>query len=141
MPLPDEGLEAQMVKIYESQQKCLRTQEVLVALTFPFYFFGFIPLLLNFFVTLIWGNYLRNRASSLATSKYPGLGYRRGGNGFSCDPPIIDEAKRRHDTLTVRVLRFNYWSLLLVILSMLIYLFMLTWGSRFIGWQLQMALS
>ncbi len=129
-------LEDQMVKIYVAQQKCLRTQEVFVGLTFPFYLFGIIPVLVNFVISLTWGIYLRNKASSLAAAKYPGLGLRRVGNGSSWDPPIIEEAKRCHDRLTVKILRFNGWSLGLVAASFFVYLFMLTCGSQFIGWQL-----
>lgn len=139
--LSEKELEAQMVKVYDGQQACLRVQEILVALTFPFYFLGIIPILVGFVIILTWGAYLRNKASSLAAEKYPGLGYRRVGSGFSDDPPIIDAAKRCQDGLTVKILRFNYWSLGLVIASILVYLFMLTWGSQFIGWQLKFVFS
>lgn len=139
--MAEQEIESQMFKVYEAQQKCLKVQELLAALTFPFYLFGFIPLLLNFLVSFAWGIYLRNKASSLAMTKYPSLGPRRVGSGFSWDPPMIDEAKRRNDNLTVKILRFNYWSLGLVAVSFFVYLFMLTWGSQFITWQIRMVLS
>lgn len=139
--MTEQELDTEMGKIYEAQQKCLRIQEILVALTFPFYLFGIIAVVLNFLVAVTWGIYLVNKASSLAIKKYPHLGYRRCGNGISWDPPIIDEAKKCHDTLTVRILRFNYWSLGLVAASMLVYIFMLTWGSRFLIWQINFFLT
>jgi len=130
-----------MVKVYEAQQRCLKVQEIFVALTFPFYLFGMIPILIDFLITLTWGVYLRNKASSLAATKYPFLGHRRVGSGFSWDPPIIDEAKRCNDRLTVKILRFNYWSLGLAVASILVYLFMLTWGSQILAWQFKVVLS
>lgn len=139
--LTQQELNTQMIKIYEAQQKCLKVQEALVSLTFPFYLFGIIPILVNFLISLTWGIYLRNKASSLAVSKYPFCGSRRVGNGFSWDPPIIDEAKRCNDGLTVKILRFNYWSLGLVVASILVYLFMLTWGSQILAWQFRMVFS
>ncbi len=74
-------------------------------------------------------------------TKYPFLGHRRVGSGFSWDPPIIEEAKKCNDKLTVRILRFNYWSLGLVALSFFVYLFMLTFGSQFLAWQLNLVFS
>ncbi len=139
--LPNQELEDQMVKIYLAQQKCLRIQEVFVGVTFPFYLFGIIPVLANFVISLTWGIYLRNKAGSLAAAKYPGLGLRRVGGGFSWDPPIIKKAKSCNDCLTVQILRFNYWSLGLVAASLFVYLFMLTCGSRFIAWQLGLVFS
>ncbi len=139
--MPKQELEGQMVEIYAAQQKCLRTQEIFVGLTFPFYLFGIIPVLVNLVISLTWGIYLRNKAGSLAAAKYPGLGLRRIGNGFSWDPPIIEKAKSCNDRLTVKILRFNDWSLVLVATSFFVYLFMLTYGSRFIGWQLGLVFS
>ncbi len=139
--MQEQELEDQMVKIYVAQQKCLRTQEVFVGLTFPFYLFGIIPVLVNFVISLTWGIYLRNKASSLAAAKYPGLGRRRVGKGFSWDPPMIKKAKSCNDRLTVKLLRFNDWSLGLVAASLFVYLFMLTCGSRFIAWQLGLVSS
>ncbi len=119
--MSEQEIEAQMAKLYQAQQKCLKLQIFLVVLTAIAYVFGFIPLFLNFFVSLFWGTYLRNKSFSLATKKYPFLKRRYPGRGFAWIFPFIEKATQCNDSLTVQILKFNWRTILALVASFFTY--------------------
>lgn len=116
-------VETAMEELYEKQQKCLLMQKRLMIAAMVFFVVGFIPLFANAFICIFWGNYLANKATSLARKKYPyvpiGPGY--GGRGLSWDPMLIYTAKRLDDDLTIKILRFNRATINYMVRAMLGY--------------------
>lgn len=119
--MSEQEIEAQMAKLYQTQQKCLKLQVFLVVLTPISYVFGFIPLFLNFFVSLFWGTYLKNKATTLVRKRYPYIEVPFGGRGSAWTVPFIEEATRHNDSLTVPILKFNWWSMLAFVASFFTY--------------------
>lgn len=110
--MSEQEIEVQMAKLYQAQQKCLKLQIFLVVLTAIAYVFGFIPLFLHFFVSLFWGTYLKNKATTLVRKRYPYIEVLFEGRGSAWTVPFMEEAARRNDSLTAPLLKFNWWSML-----------------------------
>lgn len=107
--MTERELNERMERLSRRQRVCLSIQALLAALTVIFYQCAILLLPAHMVVVLIPGGILSNKATRLARQKYPYVSLRTAflGRGTGWDPYIIDEAKRLHDGLTVRVLSFG----------------------------------
>lgn len=78
-----------------------------------FYRYAIISLPAHMAVLLTFGGVLSNKAVALAREKYPYVLLRVGrfGKGAGWDPYILEEAGRSNDRLTIKILRFQHWSI------------------------------
>ena len=106
------GLQERMRNLLQRQRMCLTIQKLLIALAIVFYRYAIVLLPAHVAFFMICGGIFSNQATSLARDKYPDVPLRacRIGKGEGWDPYIMEEAKRLDDVLTVKLLKFNRWT-------------------------------
>lgn len=119
-------LRERMDKLFQRQQICLNVQKLLIVFTTVFYKCAIVLLPAHIAIVIVCGGILSNQASALASEKYPHVLLRTSyiGRGAGKDPYIIDEAKRRNDNLTVKILKFNNWTIYCFLAAMFAHIFM-----------------
>lgn len=108
--MTENELQERMKHLYQKQRICLNIQKLLIVLSIVFFKGAFILLTAHVVFLIVYSNILCNRATSLARTKYPYVPMGRVGKGIGWDPFIITEARRHNDNLTVKLLKFNYWT-------------------------------
>jgi len=100
---------------------CLTIQKLLIVLAIVFYQCAIVLLPAHVVLVIVCGGILSNQATSLARGKYPDVPLRacRIGKGEGWDPYIMEEAKRLDDSLTVKQLNFNRWTIYHVVVGVL----------------------
>ena len=115
------GLQERMRKLLQRQRICLTIQKLLIALAIVFYRYAIILLPAHVAFVMICGGILSNQATSLARQKHPDVPLCAGriGKGEGWDLYLMDEAKRLDDSLTVKLLKFNRWTVYHVVAAVL----------------------
>ena len=100
-------------------------------MTVAFFKFGVVLLFIHVAILILYSNTLSSKATLLARKKYPYVPIGPYGKGSSWDPYIIEEAKRLNDNLTVRILKYNIWTVCCVGAALLGYIFVWILSSLF----------
>lgn len=131
--MDENELQEQIKGLSRKQRICLGIQILLIALSIVFYQYAIMLLPAHFIVVMTFGGGLSNKATSLARKKYPDVPLRAGyiGKGAGWDPYIMEEAKRFNDDLTVKILKFNHWT---------VYCFLAAMAGNVFMWCLSAAL-
>lgn len=107
----EDELQFRMQILYEKQHRCLKVQKVFIFLSIVFFICAIVLLPVHFLFALIVGGPMANKATSLAREKYPYVRIAWTGTGSDWNLPLIIEAERFNDYLTVEILKFNSRSL------------------------------
>lgn len=110
--MTEQQLQQQMKALLAKQQSCLWIQKILLVLSILFYPFAILLLPAHVVWIILRGSSLSNQALSLAREKYPyvPMAVTLGGK-VEWEACIIPEARRLQDDLTVRLLKFNRYTL------------------------------
>lgn len=110
--MDEDELREQMRGLLQKQQICLWAQRFLGVLTIIFYRHAILLLPIHLAIAMIWGGILSNQATFLARKKYPYVLLRTSciGKGAGWGPYIMEEAASHNDNLTVKILKFNHWT-------------------------------
>lgn len=124
--MDENELQEQTKSLLQKQQTCLKIQILLIALSIVFYKCAIVLLPAHFIIMVICGGRLSNKATSIARKKYPDVLLRTSytGKGAGWDPYIMDEAERCNDNFTVKILKFNHWTVYFFFAAMLGNVFM-----------------
>lgn len=107
-------LQAEMEILRRQQRICILVQSVFFAASILWFYYGVYIMPTHILIAFFFGRHLANRALKLAGEKYRDVPVPVSIQGTGTMPYgalLIPEAKRQHDKLTLKLLRFFYISL------------------------------